>query len=116
VPLLLGLWGATPAVKVAKLREALLPPLLVNVYKYSMSRALIPLWVWLFLIVMVFYGGVVLLRAKNKHYVRFGPIRFSKDDDPICFWVLVADFVVAETIIVGLLVGAIVSVFWGSVF
>ena len=80
-----------------------------------MSRTPIPLWVWLFLIAMVFYGSVVLLRAKNQHYVRFGPMIYSKDEGPICFWFLVGAFVAAEIILVGLLVGAIVSVIWGPV-
>jgi hypothetical protein len=81
-----------------------------------MSRTPIPLWVWLFLIALVFYGGVVLLRASKKHYVRFGPIIYSKDEGPIYFWILVAAFAVAEIILVGLLIGAIVSVIWGPIF
>ncbi len=81
-----------------------------------MNRSPIPLWGWLYLIALVFYGGVVLLRARNKHYVRFGPIIFSKDEGPITFWFLVASFVVAEIILVVALVGAVVSVIWGPVF
>lgn len=75
-----------------------------------------PIWVWLFLIVLMIYGGVVLFRAWNGHYVRFGPITYSKNEDPAFFWFLVASFIIAELIVIGLFGAAVVSVTWGPIF
>jgi hypothetical protein len=80
-----------------------------------MIKNAIPPWVWLFLITLVIYGAIVLSRAWRKRFVRFGPIIYNRDEGPITFWFLVAAFVVAEIILVGLLVGAIVATIWGPI-
>ena len=81
-----------------------------------MDNYSIPVWVWLFLTALIFYGGLVLVRAARKRYIRFGPVIYARAESPVSFWFLLGAFLVAELILLALLLGAIVSSIWGPVF
>jgi len=75
-----------------------------------------PLWVWLFLAVVIAYPALVLWRAWSKNYVKFGPIRYTREADAAYFYFLVSVFFISEIFAICLCLIAVVSVVRGPVF
>lgn len=75
-----------------------------------------PAWVWLFLAIIIYYCALVLSRAWNNKYVRFGPICYTANEDRAYFWFLVIVFAISEIFALSLFFVALVSVIWGPVF
>ena len=75
-----------------------------------------PIWVWVFFAVVISYGGLVLWRAWSKNYVKFGPVRFTREADATCFYFLTSVFFLSEIIAISLLALAILSLVRGPVF
>lgn len=75
-----------------------------------------PVWVWLFFVIVILYGALVLWRAWRKKYVRFGPIYYTAENDSVYFWFLVITFTLSEIFAVLLFVVAFVSAIWGPIF
>jgi hypothetical protein len=74
-----------------------------------------PIWVWIFLAVCIAYGGLVLWRAWAEGFVKYGPIRYTKQDDPAYFWFFVVLFCLAEIWFVGMLVIVVISLINGPI-
>jgi hypothetical protein len=75
-----------------------------------------PVWIWIFLAVCIAYGALVLWRAWAKRFVKFGPIHYTKEDDPIYFWFFVVLFCLCEIWFVGMLVVVVISLISGPIF
>jgi hypothetical protein len=74
-----------------------------------------PAWIWLFLVVIIAYGGLVLWRAWNKKYVKFGPIHYTAEESPVYFWFLAVVFFLSEMFAIGLFGITIISAIWGPI-
>jgi hypothetical protein len=75
-----------------------------------------PLWMWLFLLVSILYGGFVLWRAWAKKYIKYGPIIYSLKESPIYFWFFAFSFIVSELIFITFIAVAVGAAIWGPVF
>jgi len=75
-----------------------------------------PVWAWIFLAVCIAYFWLVLWRAWVKGFVKYGPIRYTKQDDPIYYWFFVVLFCVAEIWLVGILGLVVISLINGPIF
>lgn len=51
-----------------------------------------PIWAWIFGLACIAYSGFVLWRAWAKGFVKYGPIRYTRQGDPIYFWFVVILF------------------------
>ena len=75
-----------------------------------------PIWAWIFLAVCIAYGALVLWRAWAKGFVKYGPIHYTREDEPIYFWFFVVLFCLAEIWLVGMLVLVIYSLIHGPLY
>jgi len=75
-----------------------------------------PVWAWLFLVLLIGYNSFVLWRAWNRRYFKYGPIFYSLDEGPAYFWFFAVVFTACELFLVGLFVLVLVSTIWGPVF
>ena len=75
-----------------------------------------PLWTWFFIAFCITYFALVLWRAWDRHHFKYGPIIYSLEETPICFWFFAFVFIVCELFFVVLFILAIVSSIWGPVF
>jgi hypothetical protein len=75
-----------------------------------------PVWAWLFFVVMIAYNSFVLLRAWNHRYFKYGPIIYTLDEGPIYFWFFAFVFTVTEIFLVGFFGLIVASTIWGPVF
>ena len=73
-------------------------------------------WMWAFLAVGIAYGALVLWRAWVKGFVKFGPLYYTKQANPIYFWFLVVVFFLCETYFVGLTTLLVISLIVGPLF
>jgi hypothetical protein len=76
----------------------------------------LPLWAWLFFVLMIGYNSFVLWRAWSHKYFKYGPIIYFLDEGPTFFWFFAFVFTVSELFLVGLFGIAVVSMIWGPVF
>lgn len=74
-----------------------------------------PVWAWIFLAVGIAYFGVALWRAWAKGFIRYGPIRYTRQDDAVYFWFFVVFFCLAEIWLVGMLVFVLISLISGPI-
>jgi len=75
-----------------------------------------PVWAWLFLVLLIGYNSFVLWRAWNHRYFKYGPIIYSIDEGRTHFWFFACVFAASEIFLVGLVVLVLVSTIWGPVF
>jgi hypothetical protein len=75
-----------------------------------------PVWMWIFLALCIAYNAIVLSRAWAKSFVKFGPIRYTKKDDPFYFWIFVVLFCLCEIWFLGMLVLVVISLISGPIF
>ncbi len=75
-----------------------------------------PLWAWLFLLLLIAYYTFALWRAWRKKYVKCGIVVYSLDSSPIYFWFFVALFICAEMFLIIGLILLVASAIWGPVF
>jgi hypothetical protein len=75
-----------------------------------------PLWVWLFFVLMIGYNSFLLWRAWSHKHFKYGPIIYSLDEGPAYFWFFAFVFTASELFLIGLFGLAVVSTIWGPVF
>jgi hypothetical protein len=75
-----------------------------------------PLWAWLFFVLMIAYNSFVLWRAWNHKLFKYGPIIYSLDGSPAHFWFFAFVFTATELFLVGFFSLIVVSTIWGPVF
>jgi hypothetical protein len=75
-----------------------------------------PVWVWLFLVLMIGYNSFVLWRAWSRRYFKYGPIIYSLDEGPAYFWFFAFVFTASELFLIGLFGLVLVSTISGPVF
>ena len=75
-----------------------------------------PLWVWLFFLLMIGYNSFVLWRAWKRKYFKYGPISYSLDEGPAYFWFFAFVFTASELFLIGLFGVAVVSTIRGPIF
>jgi hypothetical protein len=75
-----------------------------------------PLWAWLFFVVSITYSALVLWRAWDKRYFRYGPIIYSLEETPGYFWFFAVVFAVGEVFLIVFFSVIVVSAIWGPVF
>ena len=75
-----------------------------------------PVWVWIFLLIFIGYGALVLRRAWAKRIFKYGPVIYSLKDSPTYFWFFAFTFTVAELFLLILFGLAVVSAMFGPVF
>jgi hypothetical protein len=74
-----------------------------------------PIWVWIFFGVVISYAALVLWRAWSESYVKFGPIRYTREADPIYFYFLAAVFLICEIAAIAFFVLTLVSLLTGPI-
>jgi hypothetical protein len=75
-----------------------------------------PLWAWLFFVLMIAYNSFVLWRAWRHKYFKYGPIIYSLDEGPGYFWFFALVFTACEIFLVVFFSLIVVSATWGPVF
>ena len=74
-----------------------------------------PIWMWIFLVACIAYGGLVLWRAWAKEFVKFGPIHMTRNEYPFSFWFFVVLFFIGEVWFIGMFFVIIISLMWGPI-
>jgi RsiW-degrading membrane proteinase PrsW (M82 family) len=49
-----------------------------------------PLWAWLVFIVLSVWTAFRFLQALAKGHAQFGPFKYSREDEPVWFWIFTA--------------------------
>ena len=75
-----------------------------------------PVWAWLFFVLMIAYNSFVLWRAWNCRYFKYGPIIYALDEGPIYFWFFFFVFTLTEIFLLGFFAFVVVSTICGPVF
>lgn len=75
-----------------------------------------PLWAWLFLVLMLGYNTFVLWRAWSRKHFRYGPIIYALHEGPAYFWFFAFVFTAREIFLVGLFSLVAASTIWGPIF
>jgi len=75
-----------------------------------------PLWAWLSILLCITYSGLVLWRAWAHEYVKYGPIRYTRQANPRSFWFFVTLFAIAEIWFAGWFIIVVISLISGPVF
>jgi hypothetical protein len=75
-----------------------------------------PVWAWLFLVLLIAYYAFALWRAWHKKYVKCGIVIYSRESSPAFFWFFVAIFIGAEVFLLTGFVLVVASAIWGPIF
>jgi len=74
-----------------------------------------PLWVWLFFVLMIAYNSSLLWRAWSHKRFKYGPIIYTLDEGPAYFWFFAFVLTVTELFLVGIFSLIVISTIWGPV-
>jgi hypothetical protein len=61
-----------------------------------------PTFAWVAIVVMIGFATSLLWRSIARLEVRYGPIVYTRDEEPIYYWFFVALFAGCEIFLVGL--------------
>jgi hypothetical protein len=75
-----------------------------------------PVWAWLFFVLMIGYNTFVLWRAWRQKQFKYGPIIYALDEGPIYFWFFAFVFTLTEIFLLVFFGLSVVSTIWGPVF
>jgi tryptophan-rich sensory protein len=63
-----------------------------------------PILAWVAIIAMIGYSSSLLWRSLTRREVRYGPIVYARNEEPIYYWFFVTLFVGCEIFLVGLII------------